>query len=778
MSWFDQIKKLELLLLDNNFLSKEEFEELHRLIESLAVIDVKRKLNDFSYKEYYSPERLDRTLESVNLLTRIIDDFMVRYRADLIKLTTGDYTNDNQITSLKSKSNAVALLCEIIFVLSKGHYELDSELSFLLDIAFEYAIISAELYLLSDNINLAKHICHECVKLPSTNHQYFHFFYSLIQTKDKPEVYLSRLSNKLHQDDNTKLFENALRYIYETTNIRKFAGSYFSEEILSQLDRYCEVLWPSQFRIDEILSPIYWGRTLRAIISLPTSAGKTVYAELAILLYLIENPEKKCFYVAPTKELVNELKQKFENRLSKITQKVEVANTYVSIYFDGYFEEEINIIKKSNLIILTPEKFTQILIKGETELISSIGLIIFDEIQNVGEFNDRSILEELLISLIKQKKLLTTTSIIGLSAVCSNSTELVSWLSSNLEGQIDRNLVSIEIAESWRPTRQICIYSNSQKNRVLFVSLGNYRNSEKQNSHVVESLSKEELDVYLPEDPVERIIQVVKHTYGNLVFLYNKSHIPSLCKKIIKKLNGEFEETDSNNNLIELIDKLDLTHKDSIKRCFKYRVGIFHSDLPKYLKKLILKAFKDKCLHTLIVSPSLSEGVNIPFEKAIFHGLHLQKALEYSKFINTAGRVGRAGISSDGIILFSAKPDMTYPDGFYLAKEDKYRLEPHYVWDKKKKKSKLHVNTSLYYINNIPEKMRVNSSVEKVATLPNEEYIDILEKILLEIISDYINDNNNPDYSKEILDKLISELIDGTLVSSQKLKITLEKRLK
>ena len=55
-----------------------------------------------------------------------------------------------------------------------------------------------------------------------------------------------------------------------------------------------------------------------AVVSLPTSSGKTRIAEIAILQCLAKNPEAKILYLAPFRALAAELRQTFGRNLSRL----------------------------------------------------------------------------------------------------------------------------------------------------------------------------------------------------------------------------------------------------------------------------------------------------------------------------------------------------------------------------------------------------------------------------------------------------------------------------
>ncbi|TGL26397.1 DEAD/DEAH box helicase, partial [Leptospira bourretii] len=77
--------------------------------------------------------------------------------------------------------------------------------------------------------------------------------------------------------------------------------------------------WTSQIRALEngILD-----RDENFVVQMPTSAGKTFIAELLILKNLIENPNKKCIYIAPFRALTHEKEIELSKNLSKLGYSV------------------------------------------------------------------------------------------------------------------------------------------------------------------------------------------------------------------------------------------------------------------------------------------------------------------------------------------------------------------------------------------------------------------------------------------------------------------------
>ena len=109
---------------------------------------------------------------------------------------------------------------------------------------------------------------------------------------------------------------------------------------------------------------------------MPTSAGKTRIAELAILKFLIDTQatsEKKCLYIAPYRSLAVELEESLRRSFEPI--EIGVSQLYGSYDLNP---AEAWLIDKSKILIATPEKIDAFL-RYNSDLAQQIGLIIVDE---------------------------------------------------------------------------------------------------------------------------------------------------------------------------------------------------------------------------------------------------------------------------------------------------------------------------------------------------------------------------------------------------------------
>ena len=201
----------------------------------------------------------------------------------------------------------------------------------------------------------------------------------------------------------------------------------------------------------------FWASQLKAIeagvltndesylVQMPTSAGKTLIAELTILSALTTDDDSRCLYIAPYRALVHEIERALSETLSSLGYRV--STLIGGFEFDAF---QNFLITESDVLIATPEK-TELLLRTHPEYFENIDVIVVDEghivdegvpsfVDLVGEKTFREELEEkgtlgrgplleLLITRLKRK--LPEARVIFLSAVMpeTNASDFVTWLS-------------------------------------------------------------------------------------------------------------------------------------------------------------------------------------------------------------------------------------------------------------------------------------------------------------------------------------------------------------
>ncbi|MBI4210772.1 MAG: DEAD/DEAH box helicase [Candidatus Diapherotrites archaeon] len=155
------------------------------------------------------------------------------------------------------------------------------------------------------------------------------------------------------------------------------------------------------------------------IVSSPTASGKTIVAEIAALNSIL-NLRKKVVYIAPLRALASEHAHDFKEKYSKGFRIRTVLST-------GDFDSSGVYLSNKDIIFSTYEKIASLL-NHKAEWLSSLGLLVVDEIHSVG--NDRGPALEMLIT--KLRLLNPKMQVLGLSATIPNAKELAGWLGAEL----------------------------------------------------------------------------------------------------------------------------------------------------------------------------------------------------------------------------------------------------------------------------------------------------------------------------------------------------------
>jgi len=161
------------------------------------------------------------------------------------------------------------------------------------------------------------------------------------------------------------------------------------------------------------------------LVCTPTSSGKTLIAEFAMLKAILEG-KGKAVYIVPLKALASEKLKEFKRRYDSVIRialsvgDVDSSDSYLADY---------------DLIIVTSEKLDS-LIRHRAEWVRMISVVVVDEIHLLND-PDRGPTLEVLITMLKE--MLPKAQLVALSATIGNPEELASWLGANL------------VLDSWRP---------------------------------------------------------------------------------------------------------------------------------------------------------------------------------------------------------------------------------------------------------------------------------------------------------------------------------------
>ena len=446
----------------------------------------------------------------------------------------------------------------------------------------------------------------------------------------------------------------------EKRSVWKSIQKHFKEypEYLKQLinsDQPIVELWASQMKAIE--SGLLEKEKENFVISMPTSAGKTLIAELAIIKCLVENRNSSCIYVAPNKALALQVERDLMKRIAPLGFKV-------SLLVGSYDYPEIEALKLRNccVLITTPEKLS-LLLKRRHSVVLSCRLFVFDEAQTLQTGGDRGIHIEFL--LIRIRKLLPSSQVILLSAVINNPQEIASWIEESRT-----QVVSID----WHPTRTL--------QAVLHDGVVEYYDG------------MQGLTLQFPEAKgkpnLEKTV-ILARAYQLLGPVLIFCNTKSRAEEIAKRLNEQMflsPSPDSLKRLKQLANRVRAQFGSdfALSKYLENGIAYHHADLPSEIRSEIERLVRLGDIRLIASTTTLAEGINTPVSTVIIPYLNFQefslkgrwKWIPLTKMLykNIAGRAGRALENTEGHILLLKQQRKPLSDTIKYLRSSRKELEP------------------------------------------------------------------------------------------------------
>jgi len=116
-----------------------------------------------------------------------------------------------------------------------------------------------------------------------------------------------------------------------------------------------------------------------SLVNMPTSAGKSLIAEIAILFELTKDPNCKAIWVVPSRALVFEVQSRLSAHLRRIG--IIVSSIPGGIEADP---DDVETLSNARVFVLTPEKLDGLLRRNPT-LSNSVNIVVVDETHKIGE---------------------------------------------------------------------------------------------------------------------------------------------------------------------------------------------------------------------------------------------------------------------------------------------------------------------------------------------------------------------------------------------------------
>ncbi|TAV92051.1 DEAD/DEAH box helicase [Rhizobium leguminosarum] len=412
-------------------------------------------------------------------------------------------------------------------------------------------------------------------------------------------------------------------------------------------------LWPAQQRIADV--GLLQGHS--AVIQMPTSAGKTRATELIIRSAFLAERTDLAVVVAPFRSLCHDIRSDLGAAFSG--ENVSVTEATDSFQNDLAL---IEFIGRKSVLVLTPEKLLYLL-RRSPELADLIKLIIYDEGHQF-EGMSRGPTYELLLTSLKLT-LAAETQVILISAVIGNAPVIAKWLIGDEEAVVG--------GEGLLPTTKSIAFASWKHalGRLQYVAPDDPDDTEFWVPRVIERTNlnlrgRERNPKVFPEDTgtdVGLYLGLFVVSNGSVaVFCGKKETAANLCKRLVEivergltvPLPIEVSSQDEINRIARLFE-LQLGAQAPATRAAAMGMLAHHANVPHGLRLSIEHAMKEGLARFVVCTSTLAQGVNFPIKYLIITGVYQGRdRMLVRDFHNLMGRAGRAGMHTEGSVIFSS----------------------------------------------------------------------------------------------------------------------------
>lgn len=394
------------------------------------------------------------------------------------------------------------------------------------------------------------------------------------------------------------------------------------------------------------------------VISLPTSAGKTLIAQFRILqaLNAYDKQHGWVAYVAPNRALVNQVTRRLRRDFAGLGIGVERVSP--ALEFDGLEEDMLTDRGEGRFRVLvsTPEKLDLLLRSGWQEKIGRpLCLVVADEAHHLG-VDGRGIKLELLLATVNREA--QDSGFLLLTPFIDNGDVIAEWLDSG-------SRQSVGLSVDWTPNDRIVALAHRERaagNGGFRVALETLVTSRRTLS-VPDELP---LNGYRPlglswsqagqPGKLAAATAAVLAERGQTITLAQQpSHAWGIAERIAGGREAVADPSDELRAVQSVVEE-EFGTDFALVGLLAKGVGVHHRGLPDDIRILTEYLVERGDLTHLVSTTTIAQGVNFPVANVVLasHQFPYGTDIPASDFWNLAGRAGRVEQGEVGLIALAA----------------------------------------------------------------------------------------------------------------------------
>lgn len=413
-------------------------------------------------------------------------------------------------------------------------------------------------------------------------------------------------------------------------------------------------LWPPQVALLKTASSNPLNPDLkRAVITFPTSAGKTLLMQMAVAHHVATQNSRVCV-VAPTHSLCREIRRGLDGRLWLLSRTIVED------------QEAIGQDERAAAVVMTPEQLAVRLRADEDACLSEFGLFVIDEAHLIKD-PGRGWTLETTISRLHQLTRDTEHRLILVSAALGGTASVLQWISATTPPEL--------AVSTWRgPRRLHATYTFHEGNRRTVAPTGKQRHPRRRSdlfglvslyADGASAIAKGTAELGPVtrygkgnvEQPsvAERLKPLVTHAAAAGAVLTVHSSKRS-AESLARTLSADRPSRDEASPLVRLAE-LRMGAGHPLVGVLDKGIAYHHAALPVDIQAEIEDALRGGVIDVVCATTTLTEGVNLPVrtvvicERGFFDGEAFQLTVDEAALLNAAGRAGRAGRETAGWVI-------------------------------------------------------------------------------------------------------------------------------
>jgi POLQ-like helicase len=419
-----------------------------------------------------------------------------------------------------------------------------------------------------------------------------------------------------------------------------------------QKDSFIKELWPAQHLLGK--ADVLKGES--AIVQMPTSAGKTKATELILRSAFLAERVSLAIIIAPFRALCHEIKNSLVEAFRNETNKVDELSDALQTDF-----EIDELLGHQQILVVTPEKLLYVL-RHAPDLAAHVGLLVFDEGHQF-DSGTRGITYELLLTSLRSMIPEGTQKVL-ISAVISNAEAVGEWL--NGEPNVVEGTTLI-------PTFRSVGFASwlDQLGRIEYVDSRDAEQGEFFVPRVIERFNlgrrgREQKDRHFPErddgQAIALYLGIKLAPNGSIaIFCGKKSTATSICEKAVEFIDRgiplPLPQEFSDRREVERLHYLHVANlgtEASASMSAEHGIFSHHGNTPHGIRLSVEHAMRENLVRFVVCTSTLAQGVNLPIRYLIVTSVYQgMERIKVRDFHNLIGRAGRAGMHTEGSILFA-----------------------------------------------------------------------------------------------------------------------------